>query len=347
MAPRPFSWCACGNWTYNFRLLHNGGMCGKCGAKVVLFQPDVAAAKGKGKGKKGVLDTKGGGKGKATATEGQYPWSKQPDVSQMLNMLANVPALAAHVDVFRQAETSFKASKAKPVSPNQEVYRCSQTLDRKETIFEKATMDVIKLEAALQEAKLWQHQTADEAISAKKAHSLAVKALADSTGAAQAMDGYTADGKKIYLAMDEFNFAASDEFDDTQKAQLQTIQSQVEEHCKQVELLQKTMQEALKSVKEIRAAPAKRQRGQDGAVPGPGAAEAEGPAEAPAPAAAAAAADSGAAPSSESDIAAKIAGAREATLASMGDFPPLGTAARGSRDGAPRPAAAAAAAQRG
>ena len=158
------------------------------------------------------------------------------------------------------------------------------------------------------------------------------------------MDGYTADGKKIYLAMDEFDFAASDEFDDTQKAQLQTIQTQVEEHCKQVELLQKTMQEALKSVKEIRAAPAKRQRGQDGALPGPGAAEAEGPPAAPAPAAAAAAAAGAAAHATEGEIAAKIAAAREATRANMGAFPPLGSGASGSRDGAARPAAAAAAA---
>eukprot|EP00959_Pyramimonas_sp_CCMP1952_P069704 1455196-Pyramimonas_sp.AAC.1 len=91
------------------------------------------------------------------------------------------------------------------------------------------------------------------------------------------------------------------------------------------------MQEALKSVKEIRAAPAKRQRGQDGAVPGPGAAEAEGPDEDQAPAAAE---DGPSFAVSESDIAAKIASAREATLANMGDFPPLGTGngARGSRD---------------
>ncbi|CAK0882815.1 unnamed protein product, partial [Prorocentrum cordatum] len=328
MAPRPFSWCTCGNWTYNFRLLHNGGMCGKCGAQVALFQPDAAAAKGKGKGKKGMLGNKGG-KGEAKSAwnntgggKGPYPWSKEPDVSQMLAILSNVPALAAHADVFRQADTSFKASKAKPVSPNQEVYRCSQTLEKKEMALQKASADVVKLESALQEAKLWLHQTAEEALSAKRAHNFAVKALADSTGAAKTQDGYTADGKKIYLALDEFDFAASDEFDDTQKAQLQAIQTQVEEHCKQVADLQKTMQEALKSVKEIRAAPAKRQRGQDGAVPGPGAAEAEGPDEDQAPAAAE---DGPSFAVSESDIAAKIASAREATLANMGDFPPLGT----------------------
>ncbi|CAK0892726.1 unnamed protein product, partial [Prorocentrum cordatum] len=326
MAPRPFSWCACGNWTYNFRLLHNGGFCGKCGEQVTLFKPDAAAAKGNGKGKKGIHSYKGGkGEDKSAwhfgSGKGTHPWSKEPDISQMLSILSNVPALAEHADVFRQADNSFMASKAKPVSPNQEVYRCSQTLEKKEMALQKASADVIKLETALQEAKLWLHQTAEEALSAKRAHTLAVKALADSTGAAKTQDGYTADGKKIYLAMDEFDFATSDEFDDAQKAQLKAIQKQVEEHCKKVEDLQKTMQEALKSVKEIRAAPAKRQRGQDGPVPGPGAAEAEGPDEDQAPAAE----DGPTIAVSESDIAAKIASAREATLASMGDFPPLGT----------------------
>ncbi|CAK0894659.1 unnamed protein product, partial [Prorocentrum cordatum] len=326
MAPRPFSWCACGNWTYNFRLLHNGGFCGKCGEQVTLFKPDAAAAKGNGKGKKGIHSYKGGkGEDKSAwhfgSGKGTHPWSKEPDISQMLSILSNVPALAEHADVFRQADSSFKASKAKPVSPNQEVYRCSQTLEKKEMALQKASADVIKLETALQEAKLWLRQTAEEALSAKRAHTLAVKALADSTGAAKTQDGYTADGKKIYLAMDEFDFATSDEFDDAQKAQLKAIQKQVEEHCKKVEDLQKTMQEALKSVKEIRAAPAKRQRGQDGPVPGPGAAEAEGPDEDQAHAAE----DGPTIAVSESDIAAKIASAREATLASMGDFPPLGT----------------------
>ncbi|CAK0908638.1 unnamed protein product [Prorocentrum cordatum] len=313
MAPRPFCWCTCGNWTYNFRLLHNGGFCGKCGEQVTLFKPDAAAAKGNGKGKKGIHSYKGGkGEDKSAwyygSGKGTHPWSKEPDISQMLNILSNVPALAEHADVFRQADTSFKASKAKPVSPNQEVYRCSQTPEKKEVALQKASADVIKLETALQEAKLWLHQTAEEA-------------LADSTGAAKTQDGYTADGKNIYLAMDEFDFATSDEFDGAQKAQLKAIQKQVEEHCKKVEDLQKTMQEALKSVKEIRAAPAKRQRGQDGPVPGPGAAEAEGPDEDQAPAAE----DGPAIAVSESDIAAKIASAREATLANMGDFPPLGT----------------------
>eukprot|EP00959_Pyramimonas_sp_CCMP1952_P434211 9092645-Pyramimonas_sp.AAC.1 len=89
-------------------------MCGKCGAQVTLFQPDAAAAKGKGKGKKGIQRYKGG-KGEAKSAwnngggKGTYPWSKEPDVSQMLNILSNVPALAAHADVFRQADTSFKA----------------------------------------------------------------------------------------------------------------------------------------------------------------------------------------------------------------------------------------------
>ncbi|CAK0907803.1 unnamed protein product, partial [Prorocentrum cordatum] len=256
MGPRPFSWCTCGNWIYNFRLHRNGGVCDHCKQQVELVQPGAKGAKGGGKGGKGSK----GGKGYPPA---KYPWrtATKTDVGALLKQLLEEPALSVHAEAIQYIEKSYTSSLEKKRTPNQEVTRTGQTLERKEAALKKTNDAEQAATLALEEARAKQQQAAIEAIGAQQDYEQALQVLAATAGAKTATQTHTSDGKRILLAVEEFNFTEfDDDYDEAQRLQLTTIQKQVEAHIKQVEQLQVQMAEALRSVKQIRAAPAEKMR---------------------------------------------------------------------------------------
>ncbi|CAK0807711.1 unnamed protein product, partial [Prorocentrum cordatum] len=233
--PQPFSVCqSCGNWAYNFRIIANDCKCAKCASAIGLFKPSLRAA------------LKAKSKAPWTTT---VPWAKQTqqaDPVELLQMLASIPAFAGS-----REEANFAA----------------QNLQKKEAALRRAADAVVAADAALVAAKGDMSVASVEAATAKQAHDQAIDALSRSLGKSTAPppEGYSADGKKIPFAIKETDIDNMDEFDENQQKSLRDLKSQMDQHVKQVEALQETLQNTLKSILEIREAPAKRMRGVDGA----------------------------------------------------------------------------------
>ena len=232
-------------------------------------------------------------------------------------------------------ETTYASSLVKSKTPQQEANHTGQVLQKKEAALRRAADAQVAAEAALAKATDDVLTATEECHTAKLAHDKVVAELSKSLGHRQATpDGYTQDGKKILLAVDEADFCENlDDYDETQQHTLRDLKVQIDNHCKQVAELQETLQVTLKSIKEIRSQPNKRLRGQDGqGHVGPGsqeAAKAE-PVAAPEPEAAAPADAAAAAAHRESSKALAAAAIQEAkqrakskVAAAAKDWPPM------------------------
>ena len=257
---KAFSWCTnCGNWAFNFRIIRNDGKCAKCYAEIPIFE--------KPKPPPSAITTK------PPWRDGGHPYSS-PDPTQLLAQLASLPAFKGMSDMVQQLRTKYEEeNKPKPreVNLREKVQSTQQILTLKNKALEHASQAVTVAEQALATAQDRCKQAAYEQVEAKEAHDKAVKELACHVQGGPPSqlppDGYTMDGKKIVFAIDETLFAdLGDDFDDTQKQELLDIEKAIEEKCRQVQDLQRTVHDQYTKVRAIRSSPNKRLRGATGAV---------------------------------------------------------------------------------